>query len=103
MKCICGYEGGTGTRAGIASRQGHWEEGTMETKETKLNQEFLDLIDDLTDRKFFGEVTFYFQGGNIESSRQSERNSKGEIKERMAAKKRKRPIVTVRKSSGASG
>jgi hypothetical protein len=87
MKCICGYEGGTDE--GIASR-GHWEEGTM--KET--NEEFKDLIDDLTDRKFFGEVTFYFQGGIIESSRKSERNSKTEIKEYMAQKKRKRLVVT---------
>jgi hypothetical protein len=70
---------------------------------TQTNEEFHELIDDRTERKFFGEVTFYFQGGNIESSRQSERISKNEIKEIMAAKKREKPVVTVRKGSGGIG
>ena len=61
---------------------------------TQTNEEYHDLIDDLTERKFFGEVTFYFQSGNIESSRKSERNTKTEVKEQMAAKKRKKLVVT---------
>jgi hypothetical protein len=60
------------------------------------NQECHDLLDDLTDRRFYGEVTFYFQGGNIEASRLSERNTKSEIHERMQAKKRRRVIMPRR-------
>lgn len=62
--------------------------------EARGNEEYHELIDDLTERKFFGEVTFYFQGGNIESSRKSERNTKSEVKELMKARKQ-RPRVVV--------
>ncbi len=65
----------------------------------RLNEEYHDLIDDLADRKFFGEVTFYFQGGNIESSRKSERNTKNEIKELMRARKGRRILVTTRNTA----
>jgi hypothetical protein len=60
------------------------------------NQEYHELLDDLTDRRFYGEVTFYFQGGNIESNRLSERNTKSEIRERMQAKKRRRELMPSR-------
>jgi hypothetical protein len=60
------------------------------------NQEYHELLDDLTDRRFYGEVTFYFQGGNIESNRLSERNTKSEIRERMQAKKRCRVVISPR-------
>jgi hypothetical protein len=60
------------------------------------NQEYHDLLEDLTDRRFYGEVTFYFQGGNIEASRLSERNTKSEIRERMRAKKRCRAVIPRR-------
>ena len=60
------------------------------------NQEYHDLIDDLTDRRFFGEVTFYFQGGNIEANRLSERSTKSEIRERMQAKKRHKVVIPRR-------
>jgi hypothetical protein len=63
----------------------------MEMRET--NEEYHDLIDDLTDRKFYGEITLYFQGGNIESNRMSERNTKTEIREKMLSNKRRKVIV----------
>jgi hypothetical protein len=69
----------------------------MDTQAT--NQEYHELLEDLTERKFFGEATFYFQGGNIESSRLSERNTKSEIRERMQVKKRRK--VVVRHAGGA--
>jgi hypothetical protein len=62
------------------------------------NDEYHDLINDLTERKFYGEVTFYFQGGNIESNRLSERNTKSEIRDKMQAKKRK--VVVSRHAGG---
>jgi hypothetical protein len=60
------------------------------------NQEYHELLDDLTDRRFYGEVTFYFQDGNIESNRLSERNTKSEIRERMQTKKRHRVVIPCR-------
>jgi hypothetical protein len=64
------------------------------------NDEYHDMIDDLTERKFYGEITFYFQGGNIESNRLSERNTKSEIRDKMQAKKRK--VVVSRHAGNAS-
>jgi hypothetical protein len=60
------------------------------------NQEYHELLEDLADRRFYGEITFYFQGGNIESNRLSERNTKSEIRERMQAKKRRRVVISSR-------
>jgi hypothetical protein len=74
-------------------------EGAVETMRAD-NEEYHDLIDDLTDRRFFGEVTLYFQGGNIESSRKSERNTKTEIRDQMQAKRRRK--LTPRVSGGVS-
>ena len=54
--------------------------------EGTINQEYYSLLKDLAERKFYGEVTLYFQSGNIESSRISERNTKSEIRARMKAK-----------------
>ena len=64
----------------------------MEAQAT--NQEYHDLIDDLTERKFYGEVTLYFQGGNIESNRTSERNTKTEIRGKIQCKKHRKGIVS---------
>jgi hypothetical protein len=72
----------------------------MEAQAT--NQEYHDLIDDLTERKFYGEVTLYFQGGNIESNRMSERNTKTEIRDKMQGKKHRKGIVS-RYAGGISG
>jgi hypothetical protein len=68
----------------------------MDTQTT--NHEYHDFLDELTERRFFGEATFYFQGGNIESSRLSERNTKSEIRERMQVKKRRK--VGIRHAGG---
>jgi hypothetical protein len=67
--------------------------------ETRINDEYHDLIDDLTDRKFFGEVTLYFQGGNIESNRISQRDTKSEIRDRMQTR-RHRKVITVSRPVG---
>lgn len=63
------------------------------------NEEYHDLIDDLAGRGFYGEITLYFQGGNIESSRVSERNTKTEIRNRMKDTKR-RNVVMPRHAGG---
>ena len=63
--------------------------------EFRGNEEYHDLIDELTERKFFGEITFYFQGGNIESNRKSERNTKNEVKEMMKNRRRQRIMVST--------
>jgi hypothetical protein len=73
-------------------------EGTMETRE---NEEYHELIDDLFERRFFGEVTLYFQGGNIESNRMSERNTKTEIRDKMQSKKRRK--VVIARTGASSG
>jgi hypothetical protein len=54
------------------------------------NQEYHELLEDLAVRGFYGEVTFYFQGGNIESSRISERSTKKEVREWARRKRRSR-------------
>jgi len=64
------------------------------------NEEYHELIDDLTERRFFGEVTLYFQGGNIESNRMSERNTKTEIRDKMQSKRRKVVISRTGASNG---
>jgi hypothetical protein len=71
--------------------------------ETRRNEEFHELIDELTERKFFGEVTLYFQGGNIESSRKSERNTKNEVKEMMLSRKQRKIVVAKRPAAITAG
>ena len=74
--------------------------------QTVNNQEYHDLLDDLAERRFFGEVTFFFQGGNIESDRQTERNTKSEIRKRMLEKKSRNPdkkVLAVRPAVAANG
>jgi len=51
----------------------------MQTLTERVNEKFHKLIDFLTKRKMYGEVTFYMQAGNIESCRISERHTKNEI------------------------
>jgi hypothetical protein len=65
------------------------------------NDEYHDFLDDLTERRFFGEITFYFQDGNIESNRLIERNTKSEIREKMRGRKR-RKVITVSRPSGGT-
>jgi hypothetical protein len=63
----------------------------MDTPAT--NREYHELLDYLADRRFYGEVTFYFQNGIIESNRLSERNTKSEIREQMEAKKHHKAVI----------
>ena len=64
--------------------------------EPRINDEYHELLDDLAERGFFGEITFYFQGGNIESNRLSERNTKGEVQRMMREKRRRKRVVITR-------
>jgi hypothetical protein len=59
------------------------ERGVMD----KPNIEYHEMIDDLTERKFFGSLTLHFQAGIIDHSMTTERNTAKEIKEKMNAKK----------------
>ena len=57
----------------------------MEAQTIKLNknEECIDLLEVVAEEKMFGEITFYIQGGNIESCRVSERHTKKELIEKM--------------------
>jgi hypothetical protein len=78
------------------------------TQTIKRNEEFYEVLDDLETRKMFGEATFYFQNGAIESCRISERHTKKDLKERKNIKDverlmldKSRPKVLVsRKADG---
>jgi hypothetical protein len=61
-------------------------EGDMETQIIKKNEEFCEVLNDLEERRMFGEVTFYFQNGVVESCRISERLIKKDLKERKKVK-----------------
>ena len=63
----------------------------------KPNMEYHELIDDLTDRKFFGNVVLYFQNGIIGNSEMTERSTAKEIKERMGAKRAKAVLKITKK------
>ena len=84
-------------------------DGTMEAQikaDSKANnQAVYDYLDELTGRRFYGEVTLFFQSGNIESSRQTERLSKSDIQERMGVKKRLKKVFLPRPSAseGSNG
>jgi hypothetical protein len=60
----------------------------------RSNEEYHDFIDGLSDRKFYGEITLYFQGGNIESSRTSERVTKSEMRDKMLSRKSRKVTVS---------
>ncbi|MDR1230036.1 MAG: hypothetical protein LBK61_01405 [Spirochaetaceae bacterium] len=64
------------------------------------NEEYHDLIDDLSVRKFYGEITLYFQGGNIGNSRLTEHNTKTEIQKKMLARKQRGTVVLRRRDAG---
>jgi hypothetical protein len=56
--------------------------------EKVLNEEYHSLLEELSARKFYGEVILYFQSGNIESSRVAERNTKSEVRDKMLSRQR---------------
>jgi hypothetical protein len=68
----------------------------------KPNMEYHELIDDLTERKFFGDVTLHFQAGVIDHSLTTERNTAKEIKEKMSAK-RNRSVLHITKKGEDNG
>ena len=73
--------------------------------ELNINQEYHDMLDILSERGFFGELTLYFQNGNIESSRKSERNSKNEVKElveKAKMEKQGKQKILVKRPVGAA-
>jgi hypothetical protein len=65
----------------------------VKTIKPKKNEECHDLLEILTEDKIFGEVTFYMQGGKVESVRVSERHNKSELIAKMEARKRKKVLV----------
>ena len=66
-----------------------------QTIKLKKNEECHDLLEIIAEEKMFGEVTFYVQGGNIESCRVSERHSKKELIDKMQTRRKKR-VVAIR-------
>jgi hypothetical protein len=68
----------------------------------KLNMEYHELIDDLTEREFFGDVTLHFQAGIIDHSMTTERNTAKEIKEKMISKKG-RKVLHISKTGENNG
>jgi len=66
----------------------------------RQNTEYHELIDDLSERKFYGDVTLHFQAGIIDHSLTTERNTAKEIKEKMSAKKDRRVLHITRKGEG---
>jgi len=63
----------------------------------KPNTEYHELIDYLTERKFFGDVTLHFQAGIIDHSLTTERNTAKEIKEKMSAKRGRKALQISKK------
>jgi hypothetical protein len=59
-------------------------------------------LDDLCKRGFYGEATFYFQNGGIESVRETARRTKSEIKAEFPSPKEKITVVTTRDTGGWS-
>jgi hypothetical protein len=72
-----------------------WGGGMDAQIKVKDNSEFYDYLESLTERKMYGEVTFYMQGGNIENCRISERKTKTELKAEMEAQKKSQPRVLI--------
>ena len=62
----------------------------------KPNSEYHELIEHLTDQKFYGDLTLHFQAGIIDHSLKIERNTTKEIREQLEAKKHRK--VKVRTS-----
>ena len=75
--------------------------------EARHNKEYHFFIDNLAERGFYGEVTLFFQKGNIESSRLNEKNTKSEIRKKMEEWKERKPrrvltVVNRPKNGGAA-
>jgi hypothetical protein len=69
----------------------------------KTNEEHHEFIDNLAERKFFGEITLYFQSGNIEGCRVSEHHTKTEMREKIMGAKHRRVVVSRPGRGGLNG
>ena len=63
----------------------------METPQA--HKAYHDKLDNLVGRKFYGEITFYFQNGNIERSRVTEYITDTQMKEGMEKQNKKVHVV----------
>ena len=75
--------------------------------EARHNEEYHYYIDALAERGFYGSVTLFFQGGNIEHSQSSEKNSKKDMRKKMEEWKERKPrrvltVVNRPKNGGAA-
>jgi hypothetical protein len=68
----------------------------MQTITALTNDGYHNLIDALTGRKMYGEITLYMQAGNIETCRISERLTKKEVD---ALIKKEPKVITVKKAA----
>jgi len=70
----------------------------------KPNVEYHEWLDDLAERKFYGDVTLHFQAGVIGDSMVTERSTAREIKDKMNAKRGRRVLQISKKgeSDGAT-
>lgn len=67
----------------------------MEKKREPAEPRIHESIDDLCRSGFFGEITLYFQNGNIESIRKTERIGKKEFIDRHGEDESKKARVLV--------
>ena len=67
----------------------------------KPHEEYHEMFDELVERKFYGELTIYFQDGKPEKSKVVEYITKTQAIERMKAR-RQRKVITVQKG-GSDG
>jgi len=63
----------------------------------KPNTEYHELIDYLTEKKFYGDVTLHFQAGIIDHSLTTERNTTKEIRDKMSARKARKGLQISKK------
>ena len=65
----------------------------------KPNEEFLEWIEDLTEKGFYGDLILHFQKGRVDHSFITERKTPAEVrammKDRMERKKRPPLVVTI--------
>ncbi|MCL2556864.1 MAG: hypothetical protein FWE09_00130 [Treponema sp.] len=72
--------------------------------EARANEEFHDLLDELAERGFHGELSLYFQAGVAEESKVTERLSKSSARERARRRREARSgkaVAVVRPAKGA--
>ena len=73
----------------------------------KAEQEIHDYLDDLCNRGFYGELTLYFQDGEINNYRETVRAGKNELVEKYRDRAagqdgRKKRMVVISSAAGAA-